>query len=201
MLTPERQYANMPDNFVFIAFYFVLPKRELFWVSILTLSSWSGTVFLNSLLATLNARRALRETNSTALVSIPLSTTQNSHMSFTGRPQFTPSSSVRDDQVCSSVFILLGCCDVNDLYICSRAALQYKSERRQTRRQMSTAMSVPQRRCAFLAFHHTTSNYDTGVITSQNRGLQSIQAQMSLWQLHCSSTHSPLRHWQYMELL
>ncbi|KAI0764987.1 hypothetical protein C8Q74DRAFT_1370866 [Fomes fomentarius] len=74
-------YANMPDNFIFIAFYFVLPK-----------------LFLNSLLATLNARRALRETNSTALVSIPLSTTQNSHMSFTGRPQFTRSSSVRDDQ-------------------------------------------------------------------------------------------------------
>ncbi|KAH9849389.1 hypothetical protein C2E23DRAFT_784400 [Lenzites betulinus] len=49
-------YATMPNNFVFIAFYFVLPK-----------------LFLNSLLATLNARRPLRQ-GSASLVSIPLST-------------------------------------------------------------------------------------------------------------------------------
>ncbi|KAI0826653.1 hypothetical protein BC628DRAFT_1536642 [Trametes gibbosa] len=49
-------YATMPNNFVFIAFYFVLPK-----------------LFLNSLLATLNARRPLRE-GSASMVSIPLST-------------------------------------------------------------------------------------------------------------------------------
>ncbi|KAI0746746.1 hypothetical protein C8Q80DRAFT_793014 [Daedaleopsis nitida] len=68
-------YATMPYNFVFIGFYFVLPK-----------------LFLNALLATLNARRMLRETNSGgALVSIPLSTTSNSHMSFVGRPPYTPS--------------------------------------------------------------------------------------------------------------
>ncbi|OBZ77498.1 hypothetical protein A0H81_01971 [Grifola frondosa] len=60
-------YANMPNNFVFIAFYFVLPK-----------------LFLNSLLATLNARRKLRETSSGALVSIPLSAASGSHMSSAG---------------------------------------------------------------------------------------------------------------------
>ncbi|KAI0635133.1 hypothetical protein C8Q77DRAFT_682550 [Trametes polyzona] len=50
-------YATMPNNFVFIAFYFVLPK-----------------LFLNSLLATLNARRPLREANA-SMMSIPLSRT------------------------------------------------------------------------------------------------------------------------------
>ncbi|GJE98226.1 hypothetical protein PsYK624_144510 [Phanerochaete sordida] len=51
-------YAVMPSNFVFIAFYFVLPK-----------------LFLNSLLGTLNARERLRgfAKGSGGLVSIPLS--------------------------------------------------------------------------------------------------------------------------------
>ncbi|EIW55740.1 uncharacterized protein TRAVEDRAFT_73541 [Trametes versicolor FP-101664 SS1] len=53
-------YATMPTNFVFIAFYFVLPK-----------------LFLNSLLATLNARRPLREADP-SMVSIPLATTSTS---------------------------------------------------------------------------------------------------------------------------
>ncbi|KAI0360705.1 hypothetical protein OH77DRAFT_1493124 [Trametes cingulata] len=56
-------YATMPSNFVFIAFYFVLPK-----------------LFLNSLLATLNARRPLREA-SASMVSIPLSVTTTPPMS------------------------------------------------------------------------------------------------------------------------
>ncbi|KAI0701759.1 hypothetical protein C8Q76DRAFT_240747 [Earliella scabrosa] len=75
-------YASMPNNFIFIAFYFVLPK-----------------LYLNALLATLNARRSLRETNSGALVSIPLSGTSHSRMSFTGRPQFTQSRSGLEDPV------------------------------------------------------------------------------------------------------
>ncbi|OJT07732.1 hypothetical protein TRAPUB_1376 [Trametes pubescens] len=53
-------YATMPTNFVFIAFYFILPK-----------------LFLNSLLATLNARRPLREADP-SMVSIPLATTSTS---------------------------------------------------------------------------------------------------------------------------
>ena len=60
------------------------------------------TVYLNALLATLNARRSLRETNSGALVSIPLSGTSHSRMSFTGRPQFTQSRSGLEDPVCHS---------------------------------------------------------------------------------------------------
>ncbi|KAM5537064.1 hypothetical protein V8D89_009210 [Ganoderma adspersum] len=74
-------YAAMPDNFVFMAFYFVLPK-----------------LFLNSLLATLNARRPLRETNSGGdMVSIPLSNTTNSRLSFSGRPQYSHSHTGHDD--------------------------------------------------------------------------------------------------------
>ncbi|RPD65458.1 hypothetical protein L226DRAFT_530957 [Lentinus tigrinus ALCF2SS1-7] len=75
-------YANMPNNFVFIAFYFVLPK-----------------LFLNSLLATLNARRPLRETNSGAMVSIPLSTTSNSRMSFSSRSPYSHSRGGHEDQL------------------------------------------------------------------------------------------------------
>ncbi|TBU23959.1 hypothetical protein BD311DRAFT_810372 [Dichomitus squalens] len=75
-------YASMPNNFIFIAFYFVLPK-----------------LFLNSLLATLNARQPLRESNSGGMVSFPLSATTNSRLSFSaGRPQFTQSLTSRDDQ-------------------------------------------------------------------------------------------------------
>ncbi|KAI0717411.1 hypothetical protein C8T65DRAFT_737992 [Cerioporus squamosus] len=74
-------YANMPNDFVFIAFYFVLPK-----------------LFLNSLLATLNARRPLRESNSAAMVPIPLSTTSNSRMSFSSRPQYSHSRGGHSDQ-------------------------------------------------------------------------------------------------------
>ncbi|KAH9920026.1 uncharacterized protein BXZ73DRAFT_104841 [Epithele typhae] len=67
-------YASMPTNFVFIAFYFVLPK-----------------LFLNSMLATLNARRPLREGNSGAMMSFPLSVTQsdNAPMSFSSRPRYS----------------------------------------------------------------------------------------------------------------
>ncbi|TFK93382.1 hypothetical protein K466DRAFT_511700 [Polyporus arcularius HHB13444] len=75
-------YANMPNNFVFIAFYFVLPK-----------------LFLNSLLATLNARRRLRESSSAAMVSIPLSTTSNSRMSFSSRPQYSHNRGGQSDQL------------------------------------------------------------------------------------------------------
>ncbi|KAH8096757.1 hypothetical protein BXZ70DRAFT_1009439 [Cristinia sonorae] len=57
-------YATMSTNFIFEAFYFVLPK-----------------LYLNSLLATLNARESLRQTlTSTDLVSIPLSKTQTSNV-------------------------------------------------------------------------------------------------------------------------
>ncbi|KAI0336997.1 hypothetical protein BDW22DRAFT_1040348 [Trametopsis cervina] len=57
-LTVLITYSVMPDNFVFIALYFALPK-----------------LFLNSLLATLNARQKLRDggTGSSNLLSIPLS--------------------------------------------------------------------------------------------------------------------------------
>ncbi|TCD69255.1 hypothetical protein EIP91_008358 [Steccherinum ochraceum] len=56
-------YATMSTNFIFEAFYFVLPK-----------------LYLNSLLATLNARESLRQTlTSTDLVSIPLSKATSSY--------------------------------------------------------------------------------------------------------------------------
>ncbi|KAJ3556092.1 hypothetical protein NM688_g2216 [Phlebia brevispora] len=56
-------YATMPNNFIFICFYFMLPK-----------------LFLNSLLATLNAREKLRDNSSGpgGMVSIPLSTNLSS---------------------------------------------------------------------------------------------------------------------------
>ncbi|EMD36464.1 hypothetical protein CERSUDRAFT_84626 [Gelatoporia subvermispora B] len=72
-------YATMPDNFIFIAFYFVLPK-----------------LFLNSLLATLNARRSLRLASMSGLVSIPLSKPTASRSTASVRPEFT--SQERDDQ-------------------------------------------------------------------------------------------------------
>lgn len=61
-------YATMPSNFVFIAFYFVLPK-----------------LFLNSLLATLNARERLRGFGKSTggVVSIPLSATGGQNRSAT----------------------------------------------------------------------------------------------------------------------
>ncbi|PSR82060.1 hypothetical protein PHLCEN_2v6130 [Hermanssonia centrifuga] len=71
----------MPNNFVFIAFYFILPKRKdlhrsCFFQKLISFCA----VFLNSLLATLNAREKLRD-HSTAtggVVSIPLSTAMTS---------------------------------------------------------------------------------------------------------------------------
>ncbi|KAI0090670.1 hypothetical protein BDY19DRAFT_992098 [Irpex rosettiformis] len=68
------QYATMPANFVFIAFYFVLPK-----------------LFLNSLLATLNARQKLRSngTDSSGVISIPLTSIE-----FSTRPML-PRQSTR----------------------------------------------------------------------------------------------------------
>lgn len=84
----------MPDNFIFIAFYMVLPKRTLFLSHSLARhlpycsppAFFLPLVFLNSLLATLNARRPLRETNS-GVMSIPLSTTSagGAHMAFSSR--------------------------------------------------------------------------------------------------------------------
>ncbi|OCH90212.1 hypothetical protein OBBRIDRAFT_619492 [Obba rivulosa] len=53
-------FATMPDNFVYIAFYFILPK-----------------LLLNSLLATFNAVRDLRKPGTGELVSIPLSNTSS----------------------------------------------------------------------------------------------------------------------------
>ncbi|KAJ3489542.1 hypothetical protein NLI96_g2073 [Meripilus lineatus] len=60
------QYATMPDNFIFQAFYFVLPK-----------------LFLNSLLAMMNARHSIRDPTPTDPYSIPLSKT-----SSTGRMEY-----------------------------------------------------------------------------------------------------------------
>ncbi|OBZ76581.1 hypothetical protein A0H81_03511 [Grifola frondosa] len=54
--TARPQFIKMPENFIFIAFYFVKPK-----------------LFLNSLLATLNTRKHVREIGPSALMSIPLS--------------------------------------------------------------------------------------------------------------------------------
>ncbi|KAI8970569.1 hypothetical protein BD414DRAFT_540849 [Trametes punicea] len=68
-------YATMPDNFIFIGIYFVLPK-----------------LFLNSLLATLNARRPLREAVSGPMLSIPLTTTANSRGSPPGMTQHSRSA-------------------------------------------------------------------------------------------------------------
>ncbi|OCH90213.1 hypothetical protein OBBRIDRAFT_619694 [Obba rivulosa] len=73
-------YATMPDNFVFIAFYFVLPK-----------------LFLNSFLATLNARRSLRLSSMNGLISIPMSKPLATRSMTGGRPEFTFSD--RDDQL------------------------------------------------------------------------------------------------------
>ncbi|KAI0691421.1 hypothetical protein BC835DRAFT_116961 [Cytidiella melzeri] len=66
-------YATMPMNFVFIAFYFVLPK-----------------LYFNSLLATLNARERLRDTstNTAGVVSIPLSS-----LEFSTRPMLSNTTS------------------------------------------------------------------------------------------------------------
>ncbi|OBZ76024.1 hypothetical protein A0H81_03505 [Grifola frondosa] len=56
-------FIKMPNNFVFIAFYFVMPK-----------------LFLNSLLATLNTRKHVREIGPSALTSIPLSAMSGTYM-------------------------------------------------------------------------------------------------------------------------
>ncbi|KAI0371923.1 hypothetical protein BV20DRAFT_1051115 [Pilatotrama ljubarskyi] len=61
-------YALAPHNFIYIAFYFLLPK-----------------LLLNSLLATLNARKMLRERMSGGVVSIPLATTIASAAGNPGR--------------------------------------------------------------------------------------------------------------------
>lgn len=66
-------YATMPDNFIFLAIYFTLPK-----------------LLLNSLLATLNARKSLRQTE-THVSSIPLSRTAVSDSNISSRNSFNPS--------------------------------------------------------------------------------------------------------------
>ncbi|KAI1798231.1 hypothetical protein LXA43DRAFT_1088358 [Ganoderma leucocontextum] len=76
-------YATMPENFIFIAFYFVLPK-----------------LFLNSLLATLNAREALRGANSGGMVSVPLShTSYTTHMSFAERSRYSQSNGTHKGEI------------------------------------------------------------------------------------------------------
>lgn len=94
------KFAIMPDNFIFIAFYFVLPKRKMAVFSKpKCLLTGVCAVFLNSLLATLNARRTIRET-STGLVSIPFSKTA----SF-GNMRHGDFSSSREDQVRLYAFV------------------------------------------------------------------------------------------------
>ncbi|PIL27491.1 hypothetical protein GSI_10642 [Ganoderma sinense ZZ0214-1] len=76
-------YATMPDNFIFIAFYFVLPK-----------------LFLNSLLATLNAREALRGASPSGMVSVPLShASYTTHMSFVDRSRYSQSNGPHKGEV------------------------------------------------------------------------------------------------------
>ena len=78
-----------------------------------------ATVFLNSLLATLNARRPLRETNSGNMVSIPLSATSggSARLSFSSRhlhhgvhtfSTVTGTRTSRDDQVRVNVDMTAG---------------------------------------------------------------------------------------------
>ena len=64
----------MKTNYVFLALYFVTPKRTptCHIPSNLNLTT-SSLVFLNSLLGTLNARKSLRENLHSGMVSIPLS--------------------------------------------------------------------------------------------------------------------------------
>ncbi|KAI0939161.1 hypothetical protein AcV5_000654 [Taiwanofungus camphoratus] len=62
-------YAVMPDSYVFLAIYFVLPE-----------------LLLNSLLATLNARSSLRERNAGSLVPISLSNQADSQTMSSGKP-------------------------------------------------------------------------------------------------------------------
>lgn len=74
---PIMQYTTMPNNFVFIAFYFILPKRAYpaFSPAAKKSPDYSvSPVFLNSLLATLNARDKIRNygTGTGGVVSIPL---------------------------------------------------------------------------------------------------------------------------------
>ena len=108
------QYASMPDNFIFIAFYFVLPKRTsppaFHAAREAHVRGVARTVFLNSLLATLNARQPLRESNSAGgMVSFPLSATTNSRLSFSaGRPQFSQSLTSQDDQVSVRLLVAHG---------------------------------------------------------------------------------------------
>ena len=70
----------MPNNFVFISVYFILPKCERKPVPFPQFIDVTVEVFLNSLLATLNAREKLRgqAAISENVVSIPLTTNINS---------------------------------------------------------------------------------------------------------------------------
>ncbi|OBZ76408.1 hypothetical protein A0H81_03432 [Grifola frondosa] len=78
------QFIKMPDNFVYIAFYFAMPK-----------------LFLNSLLATLNTRKHVREIGSSAaIMSIPLSAISGTRTvasaDSAGKPQY---SDTHEEQV------------------------------------------------------------------------------------------------------
>lgn len=114
-LAESRQYATMPDNFVFIAFYFVLPKRTCApQHCYLKLSFILHIVFLNSLLATLNARRSLRLASMGGLVSIPLSKPSASRTSNSGRQDYT---NERDDQVSSGSSLTSHCCSRTSKFV------------------------------------------------------------------------------------
>ncbi|OBZ76025.1 hypothetical protein A0H81_03502 [Grifola frondosa] len=65
--SPIPQFITMPDNLIFIGFYFVLPK-----------------LYLNSFLVTLNSRKHVREIGSSApVMSIPLSAMSGTHTAAT----------------------------------------------------------------------------------------------------------------------
>ncbi|KAF7792770.1 hypothetical protein EIP86_003868 [Pleurotus ostreatoroseus] len=82
----------MPTNFVFISFYFILPKRKAGLSKFGIVLTETASVFLNSLLATLNAREKLRDTGS-GIVSIPLSTSVSSPLRTARKTELSRRSS------------------------------------------------------------------------------------------------------------
>ena len=89
----------MPGNFIFIAFYFVLPKCELRQALPEDPREINSLpVFLSSLLATLNAREKLRGLgkNSDGAISLPVSIPLTSAVICPNRASVQPSSASSD---------------------------------------------------------------------------------------------------------
>lgn len=95
-LTAVMQFATMPNNYIFLAFFFVLPKRN-YQMEVLSdgCIEICLTVLTNAVLTSLNARSNIRKTHFDGSDHVSI------HLSNHGGVRITQESEVSSGQVCS----------------------------------------------------------------------------------------------------